>query len=1020
MNKKFLTKATACLLSAAMIAGTLPVSALAENDSVKPGDETGYSIDMEYQKSITLDLTDKEEGYSFTVYDNGGENEVYKNYSDDLLTVKVPEGMLLLINGDVYTEKGYDELYLYDGDSTGAPSLGTDYYDGETEINNLMSSGDVTVRFTSDHSVMKRGFSLSFTILTATSLTLICGDQKQKLTVADNYPYEIQDYYDWIELSENEEVKYWTDGSGEYKPEDHYMVYGESTLTAVTNEKNAVAYLNDGDSDNFHMYSGETFVLADPSDIFNIPEGCVSDGWVINDDADKKVYTGEEYCIWEDTTFTAVWNEKSAWDELAERIANTDEDSLEIVLDEDLISSNGSSIIEIPKGLEVSIDLNGHTIDGTNVALNNGLMINVEGKLDFSDSKGTGSIIGGGLRCPLTGSVVFDFEFTEFFEAGICDVCYVEGSEGEIADWEDKPYSMVLFPTFEEALKNADGDFLHQVDTEDLKGTIIPADCDDYNANLAGVYLFKDATIEKDENVELFYTSNYFDVFLNGHTLDIQGTFSITEQDYYYGIESGEINLVGYSEGMLTCSGTVFGSIEVYSNDTVEFDGAVVNGEVYASSGDISIKDTRVDDGVYFANDENNLDLTASISGKSDILELGVYKYEPKYGDISVTVSDTARIGSAYCSFSDKATKDTPTLILEGGYYHSNPEGLVDEDNSAYISISGEPEEFDDQEDWAADPDYYTWRVGNAGADEKTITRIYGDSRFDTSLDAAAALKKELNEKYFDTVIVASGTNFPDALAGSPLAAVRKAPVLLTGKNNYDKTADYIKNNLVSGGNVYILGGTGAVPEEFEELLAGTTYRIKRLAGNGRLETNLEILKKSDVRKNSDILVCTADNFADSLSASATGLPILLVSKKLSDAQKEYLAGLGEDNNFYLIGGTGAVSETIESELAAYGTIERVAGDTRFETSLAVAEKFFDEPHKLVFAYSENFPDGLSAGPLAQALDTPLILTLNNDKWNKVAADYTKNNELNITEGFVLGGPSLISDAYAMNIINPK
>ncbi|MCR4840635.1 MAG: cell wall-binding repeat-containing protein, partial [Lachnospiraceae bacterium] len=961
-----------------------------------------------------------EEGYSFTVYDNGGKSGVYKNNSDDFLTVKVPEGLQLLVNGDVNTEGYYDKLYLYDGDIVGAPSLGGNYYDGNTEINNLISSGDVTVRFKSDGSVQKNGFSLSFTIVTSTSLTLICGEQEQELTVADNYPYEIQDYYNWIQLSTDDEVKYWTDGSGEYKPGDHYMVYGESTLTAVTDEKNAVAYLTDGDSRGFNMYSGETFVLADPSDIFDTPEGYVSDGWIVNDDADKKVYTSEKYCIWEDTAFTAVWNEKSAWDELAELIANTDDDSLEIVLDEDLISSNGSSIIEIPEGLEVSIDLNGYTIDGTNVALNNGLMINVEGKLTLSDSKGSGSIIGGGLRYPLTGSVVFDFDPAEFFEAGICDVCYVGGIGGAIADWEDKPYSMVLFPTFEEALKNADGDFLHQVDTEDIKDTIIPADCDDYNVNLAGVCLFKDATIGKDETVELFYTGNYFDVFLNGHTLDIQGTIIMTEQDQYYGTESGGINLVGNSEGMLTCSGTVFGGIEVFSNDTVELDGAVVSGEVYVTSGDISIRDTRLDDDVCFDNNDNYLDLTVSISGKSEIFDLEIYRYGIEYGDMSVTVSDTVRIGSTYFSFSDKVTKDTPTLILEGGYYYSNPAGWVGEDKSAYISISGEPEEFDDQEDWAANPNYYSWRVGNAGADEKTITRVYGDSRFDTSLYAAAALKKELNEKYFDTVIVASGTNFPDALAGSSLAAVRKAPVLLTGKNNYDKTADYIKNNLVSGGTVYILGGTGAVPEEFEELLEGTTYRIKRFAGNGRLETNLEILKQSDVRKNSDILVCTADSFADSLSASATGLPILLVSKKLSDAQKEYLAGLGEDNNFYLIGGTGAVSETIESELAAYGTTERVAGATRFETSLAVAEKFFDEPHKLVFAYSENFPDGLSAGPLAQVLDTPLILTLNNDKWNKVAANYTKNNELNITEGFVIGGPSLISDAYAMNIIDPK
>ena len=302
---------------------------------------------------------------------------------------------------------------------------------------------------------------------------------------------------------------------------------------------------------------------------------------------------------------------------------------------------------------------------------------------------------------------------------------------------------------------------------------------------------------------------------------------------------------------------------------------------------------------------------------------------------------------------------------------------------------------------------------------KQTITRIYGTSRFDTSIASAEQLKTVLGVSKFDSVVVASGTGFADALAGSYLSSVKDAPILLTAGSNavMQQTADYIKNNLRLGGTIYILGGEGAVPAAFEELVEGKGFTVKRLAGNNRFDTNIEILKEAGVKSGDDILVCTGADFADSLSASAVGKPILLVPGSLTATQKTFLSELGTNTQFYLIGGEGAVSTGIANALTAYGKTERIAGINRFETSVKIAEKFFNNPDKIVMAYSQQFPDGLSAGPLAAKLKAPLILTLTSTKWAPVASAYVSDNNLNITEGYVLGGPTLIDKATAESIV---
>ena len=159
------------------------------------------------------------------------------------------------------------------------------------------------------------------------------------------------------------------------------------------------------------------------------------------------------------------------------------------------------------------------------------------------------------------------------------------------------------------------------------------------------------------------------------------------------------------------------------------------------------------------------------------------------------------------------------------------------------------------------------------------------------------------------------------------------------------------------------------------------------------------------------MLVASGTGFADSLSASATGKPILLVKNTIQPSQKNFVASLG-GKKFYIIGGSGAVNTDIEKYFRGLGTAVRIGGSDRYETSVNVARTFFKDPKGAVLAYGANFPDGLCGGSLANAMGGPLLLVANG-KADKAAA-YAK--EYNIQGGAVLGGQTLINDS-SMNMI---
>lgn len=291
------------------------------------------------------------------------------------------------------------------------------------------------------------------------------------------------------------------------------------------------------------------------------------------------------------------------------------------------------------------------------------------------------------------------------------------------------------------------------------------------------------------------------------------------------------------------------------------------------------------------------------------------------------------------------------------------------------------------------------------------IVALAGMNRYDTAILSADALMQEMKKESFDNIIVASGENYPDALAGSYLAKVKDAPIVLTAPSTDEIMAEYVKYNLAAEGTVYILGGVGAVSETFEKKLADAGINTVRLAGNDRYDTNIEILKGAGVTDES-VLVCSGAGFADSLSASAVGLPILLVGNEITEKQQAYLDSLDSDK-IYLIGGTGAVSGAVESTLAAGYETERLAGENRYLTSAVVAEKFFPEADTAMLAYAYNFPDGLSGGPLAMMRNAPVLL-VDNVNYADAAAYAQKAG---VGKIIIMGGETLISEETAALIL---
>ncbi|KIL49879.1 cell wall-binding repeat-containing protein [Jeotgalibacillus soli] len=250
---------------------------------------------------------------------------------------------------------------------------------------------------------------------------------------------------------------------------------------------------------------------------------------------------------------------------------------------------------------------------------------------------------------------------------------------------------------------------------------------------------------------------------------------------------------------------------------------------------------------------------------------------------------------------------------------------------------------------------------------ELFVNRVYGEDRYATAI--------ELSQSSWDTaetVILARGDNFADALAGVPLSKKHDAPLLLSRPTAMPQaTFDEIKR--LSAKHVYVLGGDGAISPDIVTQLKNYGIKVTRLSGENRMETASKIAGEFGTAK--EAVLVNALNFPDALSvasyAAERNMPILLTDgKTLPKATQDALVKLKTQRTF-VIGGTGVISEEVAKQApGAY----RLAGANRYETSLAVAKFFGHTSDTAYFATGANYADALAGAATAAKNGSALYL----------------------------------------------
>lgn len=258
------------------------------------------------------------------------------------------------------------------------------------------------------------------------------------------------------------------------------------------------------------------------------------------------------------------------------------------------------------------------------------------------------------------------------------------------------------------------------------------------------------------------------------------------------------------------------------------------------------------------------------------------------------------------------------------------------------------------------------------------VQRLSGKDRYETAAVLALdAFADELSEHgSVPVTYVATGEDFPDALAVGSLAAGTDGPVLLT-RGDLLPSATRAALEELTPERIVVLGGTAAVADTVVQQLTGyTSGQVTRIAGTDRYET--AALVAEHMVPGGTVFVATGQDYPDALAAGARagtlGVPVLLTKTERLPASTVDALELLSGAEIVLLGGTEAVSDAVEQDLAEYGVVTRVAGTDRYETAALLAADFPGDDH-LYLASGQDWADAVVGSAVAGHQRVPLVLT---------------------------------------------
>ncbi len=207
------------------------------------------------------------------------------------------------------------------------------------------------------------------------------------------------------------------------------------------------------------------------------------------------------------------------------------------------------------------------------------------------------------------------------------------------------------------------------------------------------------------------------------------------------------------------------------------------------------------------------------------------------------------------------------------------------------------------------------------------IERVAGATRYETANAVARRCALLQGSRYEEVCFVATGLNFPDALAAAPIAAAQGWPIFLAGPGGLSASTLQAMDD-IGVKEAHILGGPDVVSSEVEQLLRtrlGSTH-VMRHFGDTRYETAVSVAGfgvDGAGMQWDGLAIATGENFPDALCGGALQArqhSVLLLTKGATlptavgsslSGERDYIARVK------YLGGTDVVSSAVRGNVKA-------------------------------------------------------------------------------------------------------
>ena len=454
---------------------------------------------------------------------------------------------------------------------------------------------------------------------------------------------------------------------------------------------------------------------------------------------------------------------------------------------------------------------------------------------------------------------------------------------------------------------------------------------------------------------------------------------------------------------------------------------------VFAAQDDVKVVNLNVKDGKETANGINDL-LAVKFEETKGLNKVNESVYEVKIGDTLVT--NSLQVANAInenektvLNITDKGHKvvDSKVVNYTTEKYENTVE-IVEAAKAARLTAE------------VTSVDTVVVKTGNAKEEVKVKV---GDTKLDFN-------KKELdvNNKFvgfeqlftdiaeikYQIIITkeeaVNSTELFDGVRLTEKGAELLAAITTTGSTIkvQDDIVDEVDPGFTLETSFNILDGTDVVAtivnedpqviKELKAILRGEQANVNLVAGEDRFTTAVEVSKQLvGENKNANAVVLVGeDAIVDGLAAAPlakkVGAPILLTkANQLPEAtEKEMLRVLGNNlsnKTVYLVGGEARISKELEAKIAKLGVkVERLAGDTRFETSLKIAEKVTSGATvDTAFVVGGNGEaDAMSISAYAAKKEAPIVVVDKNEV-SEEAMELLEGKNIEI-----IGGTGVVSE----------